>query len=152
MASPGQLDRLVGVGLVRAGLTAVLLVRSISTLVSVITFLIFLDTFPSVLALELRQLESCSLFLLLDHNYKHLHHLAGDHGLVTAGSLLVTPVPAVEVSITDVLPRYPQTSHGVLLRAGRSTLVVCLVLLSVVWTESNVERFFVRNNITEAQL
>ena len=56
-------------GLFRAGLTAVLLVRSISTLVSVITFLIFLDTFPPVLALELRQLESCSLYLLLYHNY-----------------------------------------------------------------------------------
>ena len=55
-------------------LTAALLVRSISTLVSVITFLIFLDTFPPVLALELRQLESCSLYLLLYHNYPALPH------------------------------------------------------------------------------
>ena len=68
MASPGQWELFRA----RERLTAALLVRSISTLVSVITFLIFLDTFPPVLALELRQLESCSLYLLLSHNYIQL--------------------------------------------------------------------------------
>ena len=111
-------------------LTAALLVRPIPALVSVITFLIFLDTLVSVLALELRQLESCSLFLLLDHNYKHLPHLTGS--LVAAP--LVTLVPAVEVPVTDVLPGDPEIAHGFLIRVkGGPALVVCLVLLAVVW-------------------
>ena len=100
-----------------------------------ITFLIFLDTFPPVLALELRQLESCSLYLLLYHNYPAgsslLSYLTGHHGLVT--TILIALVPAVKVSVTDVLPGYPQAAHGVLLMVGRRpTLVVCLVLLSVI--------------------
>ena len=93
-----------------------------------ITFLIFLDTFPPVLALELRQLESCSLFLLLDPNYKYLPHLTGS----LVAPPLVTLVPAVEVPVTDVLPRDPETARRVLLGAKRSTLVVRLVLLTVI--------------------
>ena len=95
-----------------------------------ITFLIFLDTFPPVLALELRQLESCSLYLLLYHNYPAGSYLTGHHGLVT--TLLIALIPAVKVSVTDVLAGYPEAAGGVLLRAGRPTLVVCLVLLSVI--------------------
>ena len=93
-----------------------------------ITFLIFLDTLPSVLALELRQLETCSLFLFLQ---QLLHYLTGDHRLVVAVGL-VTLVPAVEVPVTDVLPRDPETARRVLLGAKRSTLVVRVVFLAVV--------------------
>ena len=99
-----------------------------------ITFLIFLDTFPPVLALELRQLESCSLYLIVRsqlHNSGPARpYLTGHHGLVTA--LLIALIPAVKVSVTDVLAGYPEAARGVLLRAGRPTLVVCLVLLSVI--------------------
>ena len=67
---------------------------------------------------------------LLDHNYSARPYLTGHHGLVTA--LLVTLVPAVEVSVTDALAGDPEAARGVLRGAGRPTLVVCLVLLSVI--------------------
>ena len=57
-------------------------------------------------------------------------YLTGHHGLVTA--LLIALVSAVEVPVADVLPGYPQAARGVLLRPGRPTLVVCLVLLAVI--------------------
>ena len=59
------------------------------------------------------------------HNY-----LTGHHGLVAA--LLIALVPAVKVAVADVLPGYPEASRGVLRRAGRPALVVCLVLLAVI--------------------
>ena len=60
-------------------------------------------------------------------------HLTGHHGLVAA--ILVALVPAVKVSVTDVLAWDPQAARSVLLGAqvlGRPALVVCLVLLSVI--------------------
>ena len=69
---------------------------------------------------------------LLDHNYTTpaRSYLTGHHGLVTA--LLVTLVPAVEVSVTDVLAGDPEAARGVLRGAGRPALVVRLVLLTVI--------------------
>ena len=63
------------------------------------------------------------------NNYRH--YLAGDHRLVVAVGL-VTLVPAVEVPVTDVLPRDPETARRVLLGAEWSTLVVSVVFLAVV--------------------
>lgn len=67
-------------------------------------------------------------------NFRRLQIKVGTHltrhlALVAAGVLLVAVVPAVEVSVADLVPGYPQAVRGALYRAA---LVVALVLLSVV--------------------
>jgi len=86
---------------------AIFLVRVVLALTPVVTLLIFLNTLFAIFALELRQLA----------------------GRPVVAVLLVAVVPAVEVSVADLVPGDPQAFGGALYRAA---LVVALVLLSVV--------------------